>query len=108
MRTLLEKQVNSESLQLRIEALRARFICRMREDREIVQIAWQQNDTSTLRECAHKLAGIAGSFGFADVGEAAAAVQHNLDFGIERSLVSIAVAQLMQLLEHYGKLADEL
>lgn len=91
-----------------MEALRERFICRMRADRQIVQVAWQQNDTSTLKDCVHKLAGISGSFGFADVGDAAAAVQHNLDHKIEISLVDAAVTELLQLLDFHGNSIDEL
>lgn len=88
--------------QERIDGLRKRFILRMQSDRNFIQNALHRNDVAALRECVHKLAGIAGSFGFSDVGEAAAAVQYELDDMSQRPLTNGALSNLLQLLDTYG------
>jgi HPt (histidine-containing phosphotransfer) domain-containing protein len=55
--------------------LRRRFAVRAYEDAARIQVAFEAGDHVEVRALAHRLAGAAGIFGFAEVGEAARALE---------------------------------
>lgn len=74
----------------RLLALRARFVQRAGEDRDRLNQAFAAGDNESVRRIAHGLAGIAGSFGFDAIGDAAARIEEKLDE--EAPLPEIAAA----------------
>lgn len=64
-----------------IDALRRRFVERCHEDRSKLTHAASVGDTDALKLMSHKLAGAAGTFGYADLSAAAAAVEDEIDEG---------------------------
>jgi HPt (histidine-containing phosphotransfer) domain-containing protein len=65
----------------RMAALRVRFIARAAADREALLQALDTRDLGVLRRTSHGLAGTAGIFGFAALGNAAQQVEDALDAG---------------------------
>ena len=62
-----------------LSALRAAFVERCRED--LGRLGEASPDEASFASIAHRLAGAAGSFGFPELSEAAAAVDHSLRKG---------------------------
>ncbi len=62
----------------KMQAFRTRFLARARADRIEIVAAAQAEDRGRLRGLAHGLAGNAGLFGFAEIGEAARRLEDRL------------------------------
>lgn len=75
--------------------LRGEFVRRCRADRDRLVAA--DPEDADFRATVHRLAGAAGSFGFRELGEAAAAV--DLDLGDGRRPPAAAILQLMSRLD---------
>lgn len=61
----------TDEIEQRLAQLRTRFAARLTGDREAIAKAFAAGDLPRVRHLAHGLAGIAGSFGHAAVGDAA-------------------------------------
>lgn len=83
----------------RISALRSRFVQRARDDRAALQLCREQNDRVSVRDLAHRLAGVAATFGFPEIGNAAFEVQDALDRDKSEDALAEAVDRLIDLLD---------
>ena len=83
----------------RMAGLRLRFIDRAARDRGAVEAALAQEDRSSLRHLAHGLAGTAGIFGFAAIGQAAQQVEDLLDEDSPWTAISAAGGELVERLD---------
>jgi HPt (histidine-containing phosphotransfer) domain-containing protein len=63
----------------RMNALRESFLLRAAGDHERIAGALDPLDLETLRTVSHKLAGIAGTFGFVEIGAAAESLEDAID-----------------------------
>lgn len=86
----------------RIAQLRARFIVRAREDRNILREAQRDGDRARLREIAHSLAGNGGIFGFPEISAAASAVEDALDENVPEDALRALCGQLDERLAAVG------
>jgi HPt (histidine-containing phosphotransfer) domain-containing protein len=68
-----------EEFERRMAVLRERFVERARADAAALQEAAADGDRVALRQLAHGLAGNAGLFGHAELGQAAKALEIALD-----------------------------
>ncbi len=68
-------------LEARMAELAARFTARAGEERMAIAAALAANDRATLRDRAHKLAGIAGMMGHDAIGRAALALEETVESG---------------------------
>lgn len=68
-----------EEFERRMAALRDRFVERARADAAALRTAAAKADRAALRQIAHGLAGNAGLFGHAELGQAARALEIVLD-----------------------------
>jgi len=68
----------SDPLAVALQAIRVRFIGAATGERRALAEARDRDDTAALRQLAHRLKGSAGTFGFAAVSAAAAALEHAL------------------------------
>ena len=100
MNSSSKNDASREILQFRLSELRERFIQRMREDRNALARAWDCGDKPAVRERAHRLAGVAASFGFPAIGGAAAEVQDALDTSSSGAEPETAIMRLIALLEN--------
>ena len=80
----------------RIQALRGRFLERARADRNAIAAAWDAGDDEALRGLSHGLAGNAGMFGYAEIGEAARNLEDALS---EDRPVDDLVGRLLSMLD---------
>lgn len=71
----------NESLQAKLAELSRRFAAQAPEQRAAVGDALERGDLTALGTLAHKLAGNAGMFGHAAIGEAALEVEESIDAG---------------------------
>lgn len=71
----------------------------MHDDRQNIAGAWEQGDRSSIREITHKLSGIAGSFGFTDVGQAAADLYYRLDEATDNQKLTQLVNKLFDVID---------
>lgn len=81
-----------------LSRLRADFLERCRDDRR--RLAASSLDDEGIASITHRLAGAAGSFGFPELSEAAAAVEHSI-----RSGEQPATAQVDALMRELGRVA---
>lgn len=86
-------------LRSRIDLLRSRFIERAADDEIQIAEALQHTDRAKLRERAHRLAGIAATFGYAEIGDQAACVQAATDKAVPDAELAAATKRLIALLE---------
>lgn len=84
------------ALESKVAELAARFAARAPEERTAIANALAIGDTAALIERAHKLAGVAGMFGHADIGAAALALEETALAGKDYSQ---RVALLLALLD---------
>jgi HPt (histidine-containing phosphotransfer) domain-containing protein len=98
MRTPVKPDTTSEAVSLRLAQLRERFIRRLAEDREALLLAWRQNDMAVLRERAHRLVGVSATFGFPEIGTAAARLESAVVRGAKPAELDAAAEQLTSLL----------
>jgi HPt (histidine-containing phosphotransfer) domain-containing protein len=68
-----------EEFERRMAALRERFVERARADAAALRTAAQDGDMAALRQLAHGLAGNAGLFGHAELGQAARTLEIAID-----------------------------
>ncbi|MGN6499300.1 MAG: Hpt domain-containing protein [Tsuneonella sp.] len=68
-------------LENRLAELAGRFAARAPQERDAIAAALAAGDAATVVDRAHKLAGIAGMFGHADVGAAALALEEAVRAG---------------------------
>lgn len=71
----------TDALAARLAELTARFRARAGEERMVLARALAEDDRATVAERAHKLAGNAGMFGEAELGEAALALEEAAETG---------------------------
>lgn len=64
-------QSPQDLLRIRLDSLRGRFRERAADDLSAMKDAWACGESRVLRERAHRLAGVAGTFGYPAIGEAA-------------------------------------
>lgn len=81
-----------------LAAIRARFRARMSHALEMFENANGRDDSSELRGEAHKLAGIAATLGFAQLGHAAAKVDALLHIAPDHADVCALIHTLRQAL----------
>ena len=82
------------------QKLRQRFHERAASDRSAIISALEAGDRSRLLHLAHGLAGVAGIFGYADIGGHASALEEALDAGVG----DVAVKEFGQaLIEALGR-----
>lgn len=79
-----------------ISRLRAQFVERCREDEK--RLAEASPGDEVFASISHRLAGAAGSFGFSDLSEAAAAVDHSI-----RSGARPGAAEVLALMRELGR-----
>jgi HPt (histidine-containing phosphotransfer) domain-containing protein len=84
------------ALESKLADLAARFAARAPEERAAIADALATADNAALIQRAHKLAGIAGMFGHADIGAAALALEETALAGKDYSQ---RVALLLALLD---------
>lgn len=89
----------NDVIQTRLEDLRRRFVLRMFQDRDVLAQAWEMRDYQTIFDYSHKLSGIAGSFGYADVGDAAEELQNMLEASADDLLVGTSLAAVLNLID---------
>ena len=65
-----------------MQKMRQRFHERAASDRSAIISALEAGDRSRLLHLAHGLAGVAGIFGYADIGGHASALEEALDAGV--------------------------
>lgn len=85
-----------------MESLRDRFRTRAAEDLEVMSAALDRADLVLLRERSHRLAGVAGTFGYPDIGEAARALEEAIDRHDSTEGVGAAALRLFALLSVAG------
>ncbi len=66
-------------LQKRLDELRLGFIGRAANERRRIANAFARGDLQTVSNLSHRLHGIAGTFGFAELSAAAAAVEEAIE-----------------------------
>ncbi|MGN3973629.1 Hpt domain-containing protein [Tsuneonella sp. SYSU-LHT278] len=86
----------TDALQAKLAELGQRFVAQAPEKRAALRDALARNDLPALASLAHRLAGNAGMFGFAAIGEAALAVEEAIDAGHDPHH---ATDELLKLLE---------
>jgi HPt (histidine-containing phosphotransfer) domain-containing protein len=79
-----------------LAVLRARFLLRSREDLKLFRAA--DTDPAEVRARAHQLSGSAGVFGFAEVGEAARAVDEAYAVGQPSQAADLALISALERL----------
>lgn len=65
----------------RLDAFRVKFVDRLRRDRAAFEQAYAEDDVAEQLRIVHGLAGLAGTLGFAAIGEAAFALEQQLRRG---------------------------
>lgn len=82
-----------------LAALRARFVERALQDASTLEAALKKDDHQAMEQVAHSLAGAAGVFGFADLGEAARLIDDRYAAGGRPSVQNVRdlVAQARML-----------
>lgn len=76
-------------------ALRERFAARALGQADLIAGHAETGDRTGLRELCHGMAGTAGTFGFAPLGEAARAVEEAIDEAADDSLLERLTGQLL-------------
>ena len=70
-----------------MQKLRQRFHARAASDRSAIISALEAGDRSRLLHLAHGLAGVAGIFGYAEIGGHASALEEAVDAGVDDAAV---------------------
>ncbi len=89
-------------LRSRMEGLRERFRTRVAEDRDAMTAAWARADRRVLRERAHRLAGVAATFGYPEVGDAAKSLENLIKAAVLAEDIDAAAQRLFVLLDQAG------
>jgi HPt (histidine-containing phosphotransfer) domain-containing protein len=85
--------------EIRMEALRQRFVARTRGDAKLIIAYAKVDDRNTLRDLCHAIAGTAGMFRFSALGDAASAVENAIDTHAANPLLESLVTQLLSEIE---------
>lgn len=88
------------TLERRLGELRARFVERAARDRVKLRDALERGDLEEVEQLCHRLAGLAGTFGFAAAGDAASALEAAVQDG---SPDAALVRQLYDQLDAVGQ-----
>lgn len=79
----------------RMEMLRGQFRARLTADRAALAVALSTGARDALRRAAHGLAGAAGVFGFAEIGESAQRVEQAVDEDADSAALEGLTASLL-------------
>lgn len=85
-------------LESKLAEFAARFVARVPEERAAIAEALAKRDMPALIDRAHKLAGIAGMFGHADIGAAALALEETALAGRDCAREGAALIALLDRL----------
>lgn len=96
-------QSSQDLLRSRLESLRGRFRVRAEDDLGAMTDALVSGERDVLRERAHRLAGVAATFGYPAVGKAAKKLDDLVSEGALAEETDAAAARLFYLL---GRLAS--
>lgn len=88
-----------QQLESRMAGLRVRFIARAGEDRALISEAWRAGNLHTIGELAHRLAGVAATFGFPRIGVVARDLDRAIGDG-HRPHIDAELERLVLLLDH--------
>ncbi|MES2904476.1 MAG: Hpt domain-containing protein [Pseudomonadota bacterium] len=89
-----------------LDALRTKFYDRLRSDRALFQQARANHDVEEQGRIAHGLAGLAGTFGFPAIGEAAFALKEQLRQPMRTDAVEQAIATFYAKLDEATSRSD--
>jgi HPt (histidine-containing phosphotransfer) domain-containing protein len=95
-------QSQEDLLPSRMDALRERFRSRVAEDRDAMTAAWARADHRLLRARAHRLAGVAATFGYPEVGDAAKSLENLITAAVWGEDIDAAAQRLFVLLDLAG------
>lgn len=87
-------------LHSRMESLRVRFRARAADDLRAMTAAWASRELHSLRELAHRLAGVAAMFGYPAIGNAARLLDDMIDQGALDEDTDAAAERLFELLDN--------
>ena len=84
-----------DEIDARLPAIAERFAAAARDSTAAIKAALDREDWSELARLCHSLAGRAGMFGHAEIGEAARAVEEGLGAGLSRPVVAALTRDLL-------------
>jgi len=93
-------QSPQDLLRVRMESLRRRFRARAADDLGAMKAGWASGERDDLRERAHRLAGVAATFGYPAIGEAAKLLDDLINQGANAEDTDAAAERLFDLLGH--------
>lgn len=91
------------NLEKRLASLRERFRLRLLTDHEALVHAVASGDADRTLVTVHRLAGVAASFGYVQIGECAAEVQVKMNCGASAEELKPALDRLIAELGRYGE-----
>ena len=93
------KDSRAELLRSHMEILKVRFVRRAVEDAGGMLDSLSRGDRAGLRDRAHRLTGIAATFGYPAIGDAASTLQQAIAENPSDAELAVAVRRLVTLLE---------
>ena len=87
--------------EVQMQKLRQRFQARAASDRSALISALEAGDRSRLLHLAHGLAGVAGIFGYADIGGHASALEEAVELGADDAAVKALGQELIEALGRF-------
>ena len=94
-----DESSRAEVLRSQMEIFKTRFVQRARDDAATLRDCLGRGDRAGLNDCAHRLAGIAATFGYPAIGEDASALQQTLAEDPSDNDRAVAVIKLVAMLE---------
>ncbi len=82
-----------------MEIFKTRFVQRAVDDAAVLMDCLSRGDRAGLGNCAHRLAGIAATFGHPVIGDEASALEQMLAEGPSDDDLAVAVRKLVAMLE---------
>lgn len=96
--TASDEGERAELLRARMEIFKIRFVQRAADDAAGLLDALSRGDRAGLQDRAHRLAGIAATFGHPDIGDEASTLQQAITAELPDDDVAVAVQRLIALL----------
>ena len=99
MSVIEPSQAQQDLLRSRMESLRGRFQARIAEDLDAMTAALARLDHEMLRDRSHRLMGVAATFGYPKIGEAARVLEQSIDRDAPEGEIGSAARRLFALLK---------